>query len=73
MSAGLGLAREVHEFSSGTRTVTTAGTAVPLLTVHLMVYAVPIGVDTYPDDAAVMTVGLHVLIDTFGSRTESDK
>lgn len=36
-------------------------------------YRVPTGVDTYADDAAVMTVGLHVLVDTFGSREESDK
>jgi len=36
-------------------------------------YRVPTGVDTYGDDAAVSTVGLHVQVDTLGSREEASK
>lgn len=36
-------------------------------------YRVPTGVDTYSDDAAVSTVGLHVQVDSLGSREESSK
>lgn len=40
---------------------------------HFRFYRDPTGSDTYPNDAAVATIGLHVLLDSLGSREVSVK
>ena len=42
MASGVSMARELHTFGSGTRTVAAAGTAVPLSATNLLVHAVTI-------------------------------
>lgn len=40
---------------------------------HLRFFRNPTGLDTYGDDAAVATIGIHVLVDTLGSKGRTTK
>ena len=67
-AGGVAWANKFNDFPSIVTTGYTIGTQA-----HFRFYRNPTGSDTYGDDAAVATVGLHVLIDTLGSRGISTK